>query len=382
MIQESIYNSFHCIAGDCPMTCCKGWAIRVEQEDMNKWMAKQETKYLCQTVSARKAGQAFNMKMDACTACILLDENGLCEIVKKHGEETLSKTCQDFPRKRNEIREISEEGEEGRVLLEEYSLSGACPHVLSLLRDYEKKSVVIPPQYQNNKDFPYEYRIRNKMLELIQDNTYVLQDRCFLTFAFLHECLECEWEEDVDQCIEVYSDSENLREKLENIHAFEVDDMEAFIELSQTYLDMTEFYKEEPMYRPYLRDLSNYCSTIEKKATELLPKWSAFKDAFSKEDAFFEKVIAGEVFSDCISDDMGVILESFQSILMEYSMTRVSLFLRQMVTDISYTPDDLIAYLSLMIRMIGHNVEGMAEYWEENFEDSILEQEYVYSILK
>ena len=46
-----------------------------------------------------------------------------------------------------------------------------------------------------------------------------------------------------------------------------------------------------------------------------------------------------------------------------------------------YDEKTVETFYSLYIRIIGHNAEGMAEYWKENFDDSILEQEYLYLLL-
>ena len=64
MIKTCVYDSFRCIADKCPMTCCKGWSIRVEQENYENWKSKEETAYLCeQTSFERKDGESVkNMR--------------------------------------------------------------------------------------------------------------------------------------------------------------------------------------------------------------------------------------------------------------------------------------------------------------------------------
>ena len=74
--------------------------------------------------------------------------------------------------------------------------------------------------------------------------------------------------------------------------------------------------------------------------------------------------------------DLGELTENFQAIILEYVMTRMSVFSLG-----EYDEKTVETFYSLYIRIIGHNAEGMAEYWEENFDDSILEQEYLYMLL-
>ena len=92
--------------------------------------------------------------------------------------------------------------------------------------------------------------------------------------------------------------------------------------------------------------------------------------------------MVSEIFADCISEDLVYLTEAFQSIMMEYVMTRITVFMQQEMSGERISHEMLHNYVSLFIRMIGHNTDGMAEYWEENFEDSILEKEYFYLLLQ
>ena len=104
--------------------------------------------------------------------------------------------------------------------------------------------------------------------------------------------------------------------------------------------------------------------------------WEQHKQKFAEYDSLAQRILASEIFSDCISDDLGELTEYYQAIVLEYVMTRMSIFLLG-----DYSKEKVQIYYSLYVRIIGHNAEGMAEYWEENFEDSILEQEYFYLLL-
>lgn len=355
----------------------------MEEADMEKWKASEETAYLCDKTAE---GQ---MKLNHCKTCILLDENGLCEMVKQHGDAALSKTCREFPRKVNKIYELTD-AQEGKVLCEEYSLTGACPAVLQLIDKEEEnaKIVEIPALCEQELEFampvPMEYRIRNMLLYFLQETEYTLEEKLMLCFDFLHECLECEWETEVDDCIEVYQDCENEEEHVALYRDIQYKKEEAFYELCQTFFDVTEFYKEEQMYGPYLTALFDFVEKMDTSA--YLEAWEQFKEDFTREDSFFTKVMVSEIFSDCISDDLEILIESFQSIVMEYIMTRVSLFLKEQLLQAQdrhiQQQTEKIAYMSLYIRMIGHNVDGMAEYWEDNFDDPILEKEYLYLLLQ
>ena len=371
------------------MTCCKGWAIRADGGIYEKWKSREETSYLCEQVTFRKEDgeYIYHMKADSCKACVMLDEKGLCEIVKRHGDEYLSDTCASFPRKHNQITILpEEEAEEEKVVMDEYSMSGACPAVLALIQELQDDVILnIPEKCRENHDFPMEYQVRNAVIKLMQKREFTLIDRLILSFSLLQECLACEWEDDVYDCIAVYQEEENLCDTVSMWQNMTFDEEEAFVEVCETWLDVTVFYKEEDMYRPYLKELADFVEKADSDRSrfdKLLADWKSFKEDWRKYDTYWENVLVSEIFADCISEDMEYLIEAFQSIMMEYVMTRITVFMQQEMTKENVTEEELHNYVSLFIRMIGHNTEGMAEYWEENFEYSILEKEYFYLLLQ
>lgn len=388
MIKSMIYDKFHCIADLCPMTCCRGWAIRADGGVYEKWKSHQETSYLCEQVTYKKEDgeNIYHMKADSCKTCVMLDSKGLCEIVKRHGDEYLSDTCASFPRKHNQITILPDETEEEKVVMDEYSMSGACPAVLRLIHENKDSLIVdIPEKCRENHDFPMEYQIRNAVIKLMQKREYSIEDRLMLSFSLLHECLACEWEDEVYDSIAVYQDQENLLDMVSMWKNMSYDVKEAFTEVCETWLDVTVFYKEEEMYRPYLSELAEFVEKADEEAErfdKLLHDWKVFKEDWKKYNTYWENILVSEIFADCISEDLEYLIEAFQGIMIEYVMTRITVFMQQEVTGEQVAADALHNYISLFIRMIGHNTEGMAEYWEENFEDSILEKEYFYILLQ
>ena len=379
MYKNNIFDSFKCAADKCRLTCCGGWAVRVEDESYEKWHSDRETRYLCDYTDVHKNdGETVRqMKQNSCQTCVLLDENGLCEIVKRHGEEMLSETCARFPRKYNEIEELD---------IIEYSLSGGCPEVLRLIRDDCKnlgKGAV--RRLPENDKLSIEYQVRNNVIKLFLGQGFGLEEKILLSFSFLRECLECEEDDEICRVINIYSDEAELKE-LANLWAGEeYDEKGAFIEVLQTLLDMIQLYREEPMYKPYLYDIAEFVESIDadgKEADLLLGEWQGFKKCWNSDSAFYGDVIVSEIYGDCISGDLEYLTEIFQGIVFEYVMTRVSVFIKEIILKRRLSEGEIEEYLSLFIRMIGHNIDGMEEYWAESFEDSVLMTEYIYLVLK
>lgn len=379
-IKTTTYDNFKCIASDCPITCCKGWSIRADKEIFQKWKAAEDTKYICDHVSYKREDQEeiYCMKLDYSKQCLLLDEKGLCNIVKNHGDEYLCKTCAEFPRKKNTINDNIE-----------YSLSGGCPAVIELINKDVDMVNISDFEGDSDDSYPMEYRVRNHVIELMQNKEYSLCEKIWISFSFLNECTLCEYEDDVYDCIDTYKDKETLIDLATEYRKTKCNRLEAFEEVCQTFYDVTEFYKEEDLYRPYLFELAEYVSEIFPEDEVILDEleiklfeWNKYTMEFKNYDSLFEKILVSEIFADCVSEDIFCLIEFFQAIVLEYIMVRLALFLKKSRYDVQITDADIRDYTSLFIRAIGHNTEGMSEYWEESFDDSILERDYFYMILQ
>ena len=78
-IKTQIYDDFHCIADQCPMTCCQGWSIKVDRKTCEKWQSHGDTAYLMEYTIPRDEEEApREMATDDAGTCLLLDSQGLC----------------------------------------------------------------------------------------------------------------------------------------------------------------------------------------------------------------------------------------------------------------------------------------------------------------
>ena len=121
----SNYDKFKCIADKCSFTCCAGWDVSIDTDTYNKWKKENDKcDNILNNVKIKKRGSKteYFINKENHEACPLLDKQGLCEVVKSHGEEYLSLTCHKFPR----IENVFEDKEE-------LSLSCACPEVVELI---------------------------------------------------------------------------------------------------------------------------------------------------------------------------------------------------------------------------------------------------------
>ncbi|MCR5101465.1 MAG: flagellin lysine-N-methylase [Butyrivibrio sp.] len=124
--KQSDYDNFKCIADKCPMSCCIGWQIVIDDDSLNN--------YAKITQNDKSAFSSFKDQIidgvdfkEGCffqnnRRCSMLQDDNLCSMQISLGEEALCTTCKQFPRHIEEFQDIRE-----------YSLSLSCPEAINML---------------------------------------------------------------------------------------------------------------------------------------------------------------------------------------------------------------------------------------------------------
>ncbi len=119
--QPDYYDSFSCIAGDCPDSCCIGWQVIPDEEHLAFYRQLQSPlgEQIRQGIVDIDGEPSFAL----CDGrCCMLREDGLCKIQYALGEEALSQVCGFYPRFVTELGLIREQG-----------LSVSCPEVARII---------------------------------------------------------------------------------------------------------------------------------------------------------------------------------------------------------------------------------------------------------
>ena len=102
------YHHFRCIAGQCPDSCCKEWAVDVDEKAAAYY----------RNLSGALGDRLREVLTDDNTMtivdgrCPMWQQDGLCRIHAELGHDALCRTCRDFPRIRHEFDEFTELGME------------------------------------------------------------------------------------------------------------------------------------------------------------------------------------------------------------------------------------------------------------------------------
>lgn len=318
---EHIYNKFKCTANNCKLTCCTGWNISVDEATYKKWEAE-ELQYILQQVKKKKTGYYIKKRTEK--TCPLLDDKGLCKVVKDKGEEYLSLTCHEFPRIHNFF--------EGK---NEYSLSCTCPEVVNLISEAENK---LELELKNN--------IRDKIIYSFQKSQMPIECKFIETLKFLGENKKVYKEEQKD-----------LEEALNNVN--------------DLFLDMLINYNRIEAFELVFRDIYEFAEKLE--VHEQLEIWETFKSELSTWNTFTENCIAIKIYSNCVDSD---IVTSFKLIIIEFLLIRHALFLKYCILK-EVKLEDIKVLISTLSRIIENNSEAVLDYFMDETGDYIWDLEYL-----
>lgn len=92
------YDAFRCIAGACPQTCCAAWEIVVDPDAQDAYLRLRHplAEKLRHVMRVDADGDTYFAQSDG--RCPFLCADGLCELQRTLGEQSLCRTCRDFPR--------------------------------------------------------------------------------------------------------------------------------------------------------------------------------------------------------------------------------------------------------------------------------------------
>jgi hypothetical protein len=365
-LKISNYDKFKCIADKCKFTCCEGWDISVDNDTYNKWKNDKSNNIVNNVKIKRYEGKdEYFINKKTNEACPLLDSHGLCNIVKDHGENYLSLTCQRFPR----IENIFEDRNE-------LSLSCSCPEVLELIGSETSKIKMTSESHNNLESNALEIKVREAVINIMQQEKFLLEDKLIISFQMLSTILENEnfGEHALLKELEKYKDRNYVKELIDMYKGIRINTSDSVEEVNNLFLDIIENYKEVSIFNILLKDIANFAENT--KIKKLSSKWNDYKSLFEQYTSFIENCIISKIFSNCISDDIEEMIISFQMIILEHLLLRYTLFLKYCI-DYKIDEGDIKNYTVAFSRIIGNNTDAMIEFIRDGFGDDILEIGYL-----
>lgn len=360
------YDKFKCIADKCEFTCCKGWEINIDNSAYNKWK-NENLDYLLEKVEAKDKKEVYFINKENHDDCPFLDKQGLCNIVKNHGEEYLSLTCHTFPRIENVFDDRRE-----------LSLSCSCKEVVEIISNLNKKINLSLENYIRINDDLSELRIREALIYIMQQENIYLEYKLIICFEMLLSILENESfnkKEDLLEEIEKYRDRNYIQNIILTYKNIELDIYDSIEEVNNLFLDIIENYKEIPMFNDILSDISSFAEEFEIEDIEI--KWNSYKEEFNRYNDLIENIIVSKIISNCVNDDIEEMIVSFELIILDYLLVRHATFLKYYIDEEKLYIKDIKNYIVAFSRIIQNNSDAVKEFLKDGFDDVILELGYL-----
>ncbi len=189
-IQPAYAKHFHCDGRLCNAKCCRGWLIEVDEATYAKYQRLPEVDLRRQTLiklKKSKLGGKYRFQMEGIN-CPMLQQDWLCVLQKNYGEDYLSDTCHQFPRRVHKILPDTVE----RVL------SFACPvaaklalnqrepmtmEAIKLKGEREKSFFSLPERIETGT--AYLLSVQTAAITLLQNRNFSINKRLKMLGIYL-----------------------------------------------------------------------------------------------------------------------------------------------------------------------------------------------------
>ena len=235
IIKPDYYDTFRCLASACPDSCCKEWAVQVDAESAQRYLALPgELGEHLRSVMVEEDGDTI-LALTPDKRCPMWREDGLCRIQAQMGEDYLCHTCKQFPRLRHDYGDFVELG-----------LELSCPEAARLI--LEGSSSIVTAHIPGGEESEYDEeameilrRTRSEALSFLDSAEYSIgktlavlliygyaaqeeldggESACLEADAMLRQAASIAIAGDIDQILNFYRSLEILtpqwRERLQN----------------------------------------------------------------------------------------------------------------------------------------------------------------------
>ena len=173
------YETFTCLASACPDSCCKDWAVDIDDAAaaLYRSLPGDLGDRLRQVLQDTECGTCMRIENGRCP---MWRNDGLCDIQAALGHDALSHTCRTFPRLRHDYGDFAELG-----------LELSCPEAARLILTGD--AAMTCTQAPGGEDPDYEedvmstlQRSRQTALAFLADSPYTVPQTLAILLLYAH----------------------------------------------------------------------------------------------------------------------------------------------------------------------------------------------------
>lgn len=381
ILEPQYYHRFACCGSSCEDSCCSNWHIVVDKTTYQLYRecsdaqlkAKMKANVTRVRTNANKMTYA-KIKMDANQNCPFLDENMLCEIQKKLGEDYLSFVCRIFPRITNLVNGVVEN-----------SLSLACPEAarIALLNkrkmEFDLTEVKEKERLLNlsgvaldtrelkyaHKPQVYFWELRTFIISLIQNRSYPLWKRLIILGLFCDRVTQLEQDGKVSEMlhtIQVYQnriDKNSYDDYLDDI----ADNSLIQIELVNILINPETF---EGGYNPYFQEcfseytrgfITDHDATEEKIFRNYSENYhSYYQQIMAENEHILENYLVNYIFQKIFPfKDEQTVFDNYVGMIVNFAMVKTLLIGMSGFHREKFSEEHIIKTIHVFGRVVEHN---------------------------
>ena len=166
-IKPNFYDAFHCTAAACSDTCCAGWEIDVDPDTVEYLEGELGDRLREELCDLPDGTVCFRLGENE--RCPFLDDDNLCELILKLGDDALCEICREHPRFYEELG--------GRV---EMGVGLCCEEACRLLFEQKNPVTFITTnvgELPNAPEDPLVFHLRDEAFAIVQDRSLPLRVR-------------------------------------------------------------------------------------------------------------------------------------------------------------------------------------------------------------
>ena len=163
LIRKPVYfDKFHCIAASCPDSCCKEWAVQVDDTSAAYYRSLSgDLGDRLREVLREEDGETVMTIEDG--HCPMWRRDGLCRIQAELGESALCNTCRAFPRLTHDYGDFVE-----------FGLELSCPEAAKFILNNPPSPLLESGESDGEAEYDMEamgvlLATREKMLSILSD---------------------------------------------------------------------------------------------------------------------------------------------------------------------------------------------------------------------
>ena len=316
-LQPEYFAEFKCDGKKCNAACCKNWKIPIDDDTLIKYQQiESQDKEISSKIRFFVDDEIHLIMLSKNGHCPFLNDENLCSIQLKYGEDFLSKTCKMYPRIVNKIKEVP---------VFERALTVSCPVAAEMvllsalpIQFKMEKEVDIDVSYFNEHMYAppeevetYAQEIRMAAIKLLQERDLTIDQRLAVLGVFLDiisETIKAEKFDEIPQVLEMFESKGFIYESLQAVWQDANFDYKKFVKLMVSGVmevlygkDTKGFGFAKGMFDAFKGFLNinsenldeNAIDEVAKKLAELDPLYQKFTDHFA---IIFENWLVNEFF--------------------------------------------------------------------------------------